>query len=136
MTTLQNRATTAKCSDREVTSYKLHSCCKFCVRFCVVSWLLSFQVPVEVSDRFASESLRIARSVIRIDSRHLSSGCHAPVGHQTPVGEPKPLHLKPLHLRPFNPPRGVLGPCGPKVGNGVDNEFPGPSGPGIQKVEN
>ena len=24
----------------------------------------------------------------------------------------------------------------PKVGNGVDNEFPGPSGPGAQKVKN
>ena len=27
---------------------------------------------------------------------------------------------------PFNPPQGVLGPFGPKVGNGVENEFPGP----------
>ena len=34
-----------------------------------------------------------------------------------------------LGLRPFHPPRGVLGPFGPKVGNGVENEFPGPSGP-------
>ena len=42
---LQHRATTAKCNDREVTSLKLHNCCKFCVRFCVASWLLSFQVP-------------------------------------------------------------------------------------------
>ena len=39
-------------------------------------------------------------------------------------------------LRPFNPPRGVLGPFGPKVGNGVENEFLGPSGPGAQKVKN
>ena len=39
-------------------------------------------------------------------------------------------------LRPFHPPRGVLGPFGPKVGNGVENEFPGPSGPGAQKVKN
>ena len=39
-------------------------------------------------------------------------------------------------MRPFNPPRGVLGPFGPKVGNGVENEFSGPSGPGVQKVEN
>ena len=38
-----------------------------------------------------------------------------------------------LGLRPFNPPRGVLGPFGPKVGNGVENEFPGPSGPGGPK---
>ena len=54
-------------------------------------------------------------------------------------------------LRPFNPPRRVLGPFGPKVGNGVENELkfqrffnffdsfstpfltfwtPGPEGPG------
>ena len=39
------------------------------------------------------------------------------------------------YLRPFNPPRGVLGPFGPKVGNGVENEFPGPSSPGVQKLE-
>ena len=39
-------------------------------------------------------------------------------------------------LRPFNPHRGVPGPFGPKVGNGVENEFPGPSGPGVQKVNN
>ena len=32
-------------------------------------------------------------------------------------------------------PRGVLGPFGPKVGNGVENEFPQPSGPGAQKVK-
>ena len=38
-----------------------------------------------------------------------------------------------LGLRPFHPPRGVLGPFGPKVGNGVENEFPGPSGPGVPK---
>ena len=42
---LQHRATTAKCNDREATSLKLHNCCKFCVGFCVASWLLSFQVP-------------------------------------------------------------------------------------------
>ena len=42
---VQNRATTAKCNNREVTSKKLHNCCKICVRFCVASWLLSFQVP-------------------------------------------------------------------------------------------
>ena len=41
-----------------------------------------------------------------------------------------------LVLRPFNPPRGALGPFGPKVGNGVENEFPGPSGPGARKVKN
>ena len=39
-------------------------------------------------------------------------------------------------MRPFHPPRGVLGPFRPKVGNGVENEFPGPSGPGAQKVKN
>ena len=39
-------------------------------------------------------------------------------------------------LRPFNAPRGVLGPFGLKVGNGVAHEFPGPSGPGAQKVKN
>ena len=39
-------------------------------------------------------------------------------------------------MPPFNPPRGVLGPFGPKVGNGVENEFPGPSGPGVQRVRN
>ena len=39
-------------------------------------------------------------------------------------------------MRPFNPPRGVLGPFGPKVGKGVENEFPGSSGPGAQKVKN
>ena len=36
-----------------------------------------------------------------------------------------------LKGRPFNPPRGVLW---PKVGNGVENEFAGPSGPRVQKV--
>ena len=41
-----------------------------------------------------------------------------------------------LGLRPLSPPRGVLGPFEPKVGNGVENEFPGPSGPGAQKVKN
>ena len=41
-----------------------------------------------------------------------------------------------LQLQPFNPPRGVLGPFGPKVGNGVENEFLGPSGPGVQRVKN
>ena len=41
-----------------------------------------------------------------------------------------------LVLRPFHPPRGVLGPFGPKVGSGVENEFPGPSGPGVPKVKN
>ena len=40
-----------------------------------------------------------------------------------------------LELRPFHPPRGVLGPFGPKVGNGVENEFPGPSGPRAPKVK-
>ena len=40
------------------------------------------------------------------------------------------------NLRPFNPPRGVLEPFGPKVGNGVENEFAGPEGPGAQKVKN
>ena len=30
---------------------------------------------------------------------------------------------------PFHHPRGVLGPFGPKVGNGVDNEFPGLQAP-------
>ena len=40
------------------------------------------------------------------------------------------------NLRPFNPPRGVLGPFGPKVGNGVENEFPGSSGPRVQTVKN
>ena len=44
--------------------------------------------------------------------------------------------MQSLVLRPFHPPRGVLGPFGPKVGNGVENEFPGPSGPGVQKVKN
>ena len=39
-------------------------------------------------------------------------------------------------LRPFHPPRGVLGPFGPKVGNGVENEFLGPSGPRAPKVKN
>ena len=38
-------------------------------------------------------------------------------------------------LRPFNPHRVVPGPFGPKVGNGVENEFPGPSSPGVQKVK-
>ena len=38
-------------------------------------------------------------------------------------------------LRPFNPPRGVLGPFVPKIGNGVENEFPGPSGPGAQELK-
>ena len=38
-------------------------------------------------------------------------------------------------MRPFNPPRGAFGPFGPKVGNRVENEFPGPSGPGVQKVK-
>ena len=41
-----------------------------------------------------------------------------------------------LELRPFNPPRGVLGPFGPKVGHGAENEFPGPPSPGVQKVKN
>ena len=41
-----------------------------------------------------------------------------------------------IGLPPFNPPRGVLGPFAPKVGNGVKHELPGPSGPGAQKVEN
>ena len=40
-----------------------------------------------------------------------------------------------LRLRPFHPPTRVLGPFGPKVRNGVENEFPGPSGPGLQKVK-
>ena len=45
----------ASCNDREMqrprsdkletAQFKLHNCCKFCVRFCVASWLLSFQVP-------------------------------------------------------------------------------------------
>ena len=30
------------------------------------------------------------------------------------------------NLRPFDPPRGVFQPFGPTVGNGVENEFPGP----------
>ena len=38
------------------------------------------------------------------------------------------LFFKPFGLRPFNPPRGVVGPFGPKVGKGVENEFPGPRG--------
>ena len=42
---------------------------------------------------------------------------------------------KSVWLRAFDPPRGVFGPFGPKVGNGVENEFPGPSGPGVQKVK-
>ena len=49
---------------------------------------------------------------------------------------PRKILILDLGLRPFNPPRGVLGPYGPKVGNGVENEFPGPSGPGVQKVKN
>ena len=40
-----------------------------------------------------------------------------------------------LVLRPFNPPRGVLGPFGSKVGNGVENEFPGPRGSKKLKTE-
>ena len=51
-------------------------------------------------------------------------------------GAAKEVRQKEFDLRPFNPPRGVLGPFGPKVGNGVENEFPGPSGPGAQKVKN
>ena len=37
---------------------------------------------------------------------------------------------------PSIPPEELLGPPGPRVGNGVENEFPGPSGPAVQKVEN
>ena len=52
-------------------------------------------------------------------------------------GNEKASHRKgALRCDPSIPPRGVLGPFGPKVGNGVENEFPGPSGPGAQKVEN
>ena len=39
-------------------------------------------------------------------------------------------HHVELTLRPFNPPRGVPGPFGPKVGNGVENEFLGLPAPG------
>ena len=46
------------------------------------------------------------------------------------------MQTRTFRLRPFNPHRGVPGPFGPKVGNGVENEFPGPSGPGAQKVKN
>ena len=38
------------------------------------------------------------------------------------------------NLRPFHPPRGVLGPFGPKVGNGVENGLPAP-GPKKSKTE-
>ena len=44
-----------------------------------------------------------------------------------------PVLLGRQNLRPFHPPRGVLELFGPKVGNGVENEFPGPSGPGAPK---
>ena len=36
----------------------------------------------------------------------------------------------------FRPLQGSFGPFGPKVGKGVRNQFPGPFGPGAQKVEN
>ena len=35
-------------------------------------------------------------------------------------------------LRPFRPP---LGPFGPKLGNGVENEFPGLPAPGSKKLK-
>ena len=40
-----------------------------------------------------------------------------------------------IKLRPFSPPRGVLGPFGPKVGNRVENEFSGPSGLGSKSYK-
>ena len=40
-----------------------------------------------------------------------------------------------LGLRPFNPPRGVFGPFGPKVGNGVEMSSRGLPAPGPQTVK-
>ena len=43
---LQNLVTTGKCNDRETTSQKLNNRRLSCMKFCVASWLLSFQVPL------------------------------------------------------------------------------------------
>ena len=51
MTTFANLVTTTTCNDHEVTSQKLNDRCLRCMRFCVALWLLSFQVPLEVSDQ-------------------------------------------------------------------------------------
>ena len=41
-----------------------------------------------------------------------------------------------LSCENFCPLQGSFGPSGPKVGKKSENEFPGPLGPGAQKVEN
>ena len=42
-------------------------------------------------------------------------------------------YMRCMYCDPSIPPRGVFGPFGPKVGSRVENELPGPCGPGATK---